>query len=135
MSESLQHQQLVKQLLDYAIELVGEDKKTLIATDTASGTTLPPLTQEGYRPDLYYNSGDLLIIGEAKTSDDIERDHSRRQYESYIKKCALFQGQAMLIFAVPWMDHAAINNIAARIRKRYPGKYSIRILDGIGGAI
>ena len=135
MSESLQHQQLVKQILNYTINLVGEDKKSQIATDTANSTIAPPLTQEGYRPDLYYNSGEMLIIGEAKTSDDIEREHSRKQYESYIRKCSLFPGQSILVFAVPWMDHATLHNIVTRIRKHYPGTYTIKILDGIGGAI
>ena len=107
----------------------------MVSTDAVSGYALPPLTSEGFRPDVYYCYQDTLIIGEAKTSSDIERLHSREQYESYIKKCALFQGQAILLIAVPWMDHATANNIVKKIAKRHPGNYKIRILDGIGGSI
>ena len=135
MSESLQHQQLVKQIIAETISIVGEENKSLIATDAVDGFTLPPLTSEGFRPDVYYHYCGTLIIGEAKTSADIERLHSREQYESYIKKCSLHQGNAWFIVAVPWMDHAAINNILSRIKKEYPGNYKIQILDGIGGAI
>lgn len=135
MSESLQHQQLVQQIIAETTNIVGEENNSLIATDAVDGFTLPPLTSEGFRPDVYFHYDDILIIGEAKTSADIERLHSREQYDSYIKKCSLHQGEAIFIVAVPWMDHATINNILCRIKKKYPGNYKIKILDGIGGAI
>lgn len=135
MSESIQHQQLVKLIINEIINIVGNDNKSLIATDAGDGFNLPPLTNEGFRPDVYYCYGRMLIIGEAKTSSDIERLHSREQYESYIRKCSLYQGEAIFIVAVPWMDHATIHNILAKIKKKYLGNYSIKILDGIGGAI
>ena len=135
MSESKQHQQLVELIYKKVIEIVGQDHKTLIATDAVDGLTLPPFTTEGFRPDVFYCYENLLVIGEAKISDDIEKFHSKQQYESYIRKCSLFHGNAVLIVAVPWLDHAVIFNIITRIRKKYPGDYSVIILDGIGGAI
>lgn len=135
MSESLQHQQLVQQIIKETINIVGIENKSLIVTDAADERTSPPLTSEGFRPDVYYCYQNLLIIGEAKTSSDIERLHSLKQYESYIKKSSLYPGKAILIVAVPWMDHATIHNILVKIKKRYPGQYMIKILDGIGGAI
>ena len=129
MSESLQHQQLVKLIIDTTISIIGKDNSAF------DGYALPLLTSEGFRPDVHYCYQDKLIIGEAKTSSDIERLHSREQYESYIKKCALFQGEAILLIAVPWTDHATINNIVKKLAKRYPGNYRIEILDGIGGSI
>lgn len=135
MSESLQHRQLVKLIFDETLTIIGQDNKMLIASDAIDGLTLPPLTSEGFRPDIYYCFNDTLIIGEAKTSEDIERLHSRSQYESYIRKCSLFAGKAFFIIAVPWTDHATVNNIVKKIAKRYPGRYTIKILDGIGGSI
>lgn len=135
MSESLQHQQLVQLIIDMTISIVEKNNAILVSTDAVSGYALPPLTSEGVRPDVYYCYRDTLIIGEAKTSSDIDRLHSREQYESYIKKCALFQGEAILLIAVPWMDHATANNIVKKIARRYPGNYKIKILDGIGGSI
>ena len=135
MSESAQHQQLVRIIIDDIIKEVGLENTALIATDAVDGFALPPLTSEGFRPDVYYLLNNRLIIGEAKTSDDIDRLHSRSQYESYIKKCSLFQGNATFILAVPWMDHATANNIVRKISKQYPGNYTFKILDGIGGAI
>lgn len=135
MSESAQHRQLVNLIIADVINEIGSSHSALIATDAVDGFSLPPLTSEGFRPDVYYLYNDRMIIGEAKTSEDIDRLHSRSQYESYIKKCSLFQGNATFILATPWMDHATAHNIIRKIRKQYPGNYSVKILDGIGGAI
>lgn len=135
MSESAQHQQLVRIIIDDIINEIGSTTTALLMSDAVDDFALPPLTAEGFRPDVYYLYDNRLIIGEAKTSKDIDRLHSRSQYESYIKKCSLFQGIATFILAVPWMDHATAHNIVRKISKHYPGNYTIKILDGIGGAI
>lgn len=135
MSESVQHRQLVHLIINKVNAIVGSDNRRFICSDSVDGFALSPLMIEGYRPDVFYQYSDLLIIGEAKTSNDIERLHSKQQYESYIRKCSLFYGQAMFMLAVPWMDHAAAYNIVEKIHRRYPGEYSCQILDGIGGTI
>ena len=92
--------------------------------------SLSPLTAEGFRPDVYYQYGDTLIIGEAKTSDDVGRLHSLQQYDSYIRKCSLFEGKAYFIAAVYWADKAQLHNILRREKMKYPGDYIITILEG-----
>lgn len=64
MSESLQHQQLVRLILKETLAIVGQNNKALIASDAVDGLALPPLTSEGFRPDVYYCFNDVLIIGE-----------------------------------------------------------------------
>ena len=130
MSESAQHQKLVKGIIEYVETIVGDDKKCFITSDVADGTNISPLTAEGFRPDVFYQYDDVLIIGEAKTSDDIDRRHSKLQYDSYIKKCALFNGQAYFIVSVYWVDKAQIHNILRKIRNKHPGNYIIKILEG-----
>lgn len=130
MSESAQHQKLVMEIIEYVEALVGQDKKCFISSDVADGMSISPLTAEGFRPDVYYQYGDLLIIGEAKTSDDVGRLHSRQQYDSYIRKCSLFEGKAYFIAAVYWADKAQLHNILRPIKRKYPGDYIITILEG-----
>lgn len=132
MGESAQHQKLVRMIIDNVEEMVGKDQCCFIESDMADGRPLPYLTQEGFRPDVIFQYNDRLIIGEAKTSNDVDTIHSKQQYESYIRKCSLFQGNAMLIIAVPWTEYATVNNIISRIKKRYSGTYSIKYLKGIG---
>lgn len=135
MGESAQHLQLVNLIIDEVVSIVGETNRCFIMSDAADGYALSPLMEEGYRPDVYYQYQHSLIIGEAKTSDDVARVHSKLQYESYLKKCSLFRGKAMFLAAVPWTEHATIHNILRNLQQKYPGKYEVRIIDGIGGAI
>lgn len=135
MGESAQHFQMVNLIIDEVVSVVGETNRCFIMSDAADGYALPPLTEEGYRPDVYYQYQNSLIIGEAKTSDDVARMHSKLQYESYLKKCSFFKGKAVFLAAVPWTEHAVIHNILRKLRQKYPGTYEVRIIDGIGGAI
>lgn len=135
MSESAQHLQLVNLIIDEVISMVGDTNRCFIMSDAADGYALSPRMEEGYRPDVYYQYQNSLIIGEAKTSDDVASMHSKMQYESYLKKCSLFKGNAVLLVAVPWTEHAAVHNIIRKLCQKYPGTYEIRIIDGIGGAI
>ena len=130
MSESAQHQKLVMEIIEYVEALVGQDKKCFISSDVADGMSISPLTAEGFRPDVYYQYDDVLIIGEGKTSADVGRLHSQQQYDSYIRKCSLFEGKAYFIAAVYWADKAQLHNILRRIRRKYPGDYNITILEG-----
>jgi hypothetical protein len=128
MSESTYHHQLVEQIKKSIEDIVPKDCWGLICYDSFSSIVLPPQFLGGYRPDVYYEFGDLLLIGEAKTSKDVEKRHSREQYETYIKACAAFQGYAMLFLAVPWMEQATAHNILGKIKKGYPGKYTTKVL-------
>lgn len=132
MPESFQHQQLVKILLKEALCLIPSGCHKLIQLDDYGILTIPEKTIDGYRPDLYYRFEGLLIIGEAKTSDDVDKQHSRAQYESYIKECANFQGMAFLIIAVPWIERATAHNMIQILKKKIPGSYTTKILEWIG---
>ena len=135
MSESNGHRQLVELLFAETLKMIEADTKGFVCLDSMLSSTMPPQTDEGFRPDLFYCHQRVLIIGEAKTSKDFDTAHSRRQYESYIKKCSVFQGKAYFLIAVPWMEKAAIFNIIQRIRKNYPGNYIVKIHEGIGGTL
>ena len=127
MPESIKHYELVKELINEARTEVPQGNWKMILTDSSESSNLPPKTSEGFRPDIYYNFDNLLVIGEAKTSNDIDRQHSRSQYESYLKECSRFNGVAIFILAVPILDGASANNILQKIRKKYPGDYRISI--------
>lgn len=131
MSESGSHKELVKMIIGYVVDKVGEDNSCFIETDYIDDRPLPDLTTEGFRPDVAYEYNGLMIIGEAKTSDDVARDHSIAQYASYLKKCALYQGSAEYIMAVPWTEQALANNIIKKMRKDIPGDYEVKIIKGI----
>lgn len=131
MSESAMHQKLVQLLINNVEQLVPKDLWCFICADSTK-YNLPPQMIEGYRPDVFFQYENIMIIGEAKTSDDVERKHSREQYTAYVRKCSIFQGKAYLIISVPWTEYATIRNILKRTSKQYPGDYSIQVIEGLG---
>ena len=110
MSESRKHMDLVQIVLDYAKSVIDTDLHGIIQYDSPD-TSRPPRLIDNYVPDVYFCYKDLLIIGEAKTLDDFERVHSKKQFQSYIKECAAFPGHSIIVIAVPWqLIHTAKNH-------------------------
>lgn len=73
---------------------------------------------EGFVPDLYYKYNNLVIIGEAKTDKDLDREHSILQYKSYInylRKCLKYGNECKIIIGVPWESSVAASRIIRRI--------------------
>ena len=135
MPESSQHLNLVKVLIEEFSKIVPSDCIRLIQFDSPDSSSLPPKIGKGYRPDAYYQFKDLLVVGEAKTSDDVERRHSREQYEAYLKECASFYGQAFFVITVPLLEKASANNILKNLKKTIHGEYRIIVKGWIGGSV
>ena len=124
--ESKKHHTLVKKIYEYVSSLDFIENK-LIQTDifeiSGNVTRMP----EGYVPDLFYNHNDSIIIGEAKTDDDLERDHSLHQYESYfnyIQEKSKKGCSCTFVMAVPWEAVKA----AIRICKKYSDSSNVKIV-------
>ena len=131
MSESNKHKHLVEYALGFIQGEVGENLSCFIETDVNDGRPLPQLTMEGFRPDVFFEYDEVMFIGEAKTSDDILREHSIRQYCSYLRKCSLKKGKATFVLAVPLEDRARANNILVKIKKEIPGDYDVKAIGTI----
>ncbi len=104
MPESLNHTQLLARLLRYVQHTFEADDNAVILHDlpSAIGCEKPPMI-DGFRPDLYASNGSLqtVIIGEAKTSKDLETAHSWEQYRAYARHLATC-AHPTFILAVPW---------------------------------
>ena len=106
MSESDTHQKLVLRLIKYVSEIVGLEFKCFIQADICTGFELPSQMDEGFRPDVYFEHNNVLIIGEAKTDDDVSRQHSVEQYRSYLRTCQQYHGRAIYVMTVPYISYA-----------------------------
>ena len=119
MSESLNHLELVDRMIGYvereyrpAYELViFHDKPSVI------GGEKPPRIG-GYQPDLYATDTpvSIIILGEAKTEDDLETEHSRNQLIAYLRFLA-WQPRGVLVLAVPWQASATATNVLWRLQR------------------
>lgn len=114
MSESEKHRKLVEALYDYVCSLVEDGTRCLVTFDGYGALEHPRRNPDGFRPDVEYYYDGIYIVGDAKTSKDIDTFHSREQYKSYLRECerATF---SLFVIAVPFCDSecakALIHNI------------------------
>ena len=93
--ESLKHHNLVKKMNEYIVNYENAEI-SLVESDIFEVNGKVTRMPEGFVPDLYYKYNGLLIIGEAKTDSDFEREHSLQQYISYLKTLS----NSRLIFTI-----------------------------------
>lgn len=132
MGESIQHINLIYSIFEAIKDIVPKQFTSLILIDLPDSIEKPPQVIGGFRPDLYYCYDNTLIIGEAKTSSDFERKHSKEQYLSYMHTCANYNGNAYLFIAVPWTEYISAKNLFRRMKKKYEFVVRIRIVNELG---
>lgn len=132
MSESRSHIELVNVAYEYIKMLVPADKWALIQVDSAD--TFRPTSVNGrFIPDVQYWEEGLFVIGEAKTLNDFDRDHSKQQFSAYIEECMNFHGKAILVVSVPWQLVMTARNYFRREKNKRGASFDIVILNELGG--
>lgn len=132
MGESRSHIELVNIAFEYIKTLVPQEQWALIEVDSADSNR-PTIVTGRFIPDVQFWNNDVYIIGEAKTINDFEREHSRNQYEAYISECGQFHGQATLVVAVPWQLVMTAKNYFRRRKKDLNYVFDVVILNELGG--
>lgn len=131
MSESRNHVKLVATVVEYVKTIVEPDLHAIIQYDSADSSR-PTRVIGNYIPDVYFWHADQLIIGEAKTMNDFDRQHSRDQYYAYINECKNFFGHATLIISVPWQMVSTAKNYFRRLKKDIDANIPIIIINELG---
>ena len=131
MNESLEHQIFVKRIVEYVRTIVPNEYLDRIRADLPEHEK-PMLAYDNFIPDVLYSYGTSLIIGEAKTFDDYNRNHSRRQYEAYVKECKNFPGRSMIVIAGPWQLYITAKNHFLQLKKKYDAEFSIVVISENG---
>jgi hypothetical protein len=101
LAESSKHAALVQIIISY----IGREHAQLgIVNDLSSPLRAEkPSRIDGFVPDVYAFDAPLttVIIGEAKTQDDLETERSRKQMAGFLSYLGL-QKTGIFIVAVPW---------------------------------
>lgn len=116
MGESWQHVFLVNRLINW-VEKQEKPQISILADTALYSSTQRPFKIEGNIPDLYasYYIGEekKVIIGEAKTHNDLDNNHTYEQIASFIKYCN--QNNGSLVMAVYWDQVVLCNDIIKAI--------------------
>jgi hypothetical protein len=128
-AESLQHVRLVERAIVYIKRVYGPLYALVVMHDLPGqlGGDHPPRIG-GYVPDIYALDAppSIIIIGEAKTHEDLDTEHSRRQFFAFLKY-ANQQSSGVFILAVPWQVAATARNLLQRLT-RQQGLERVRIV-------
>ena len=118
MAESIVHMNYVRRIVDYVKLTFPSLDDVSFYVDLPDSTQRPSATFGGHIPDMYYRDRNVLIIGEAKTENDIDNEHTRAQLNSYIDELRLFQGERHLIYCSGVLSFSQIKNTILRLKRR-----------------
>ena len=120
MPESEVHRMLVRNIYPYLISKYTKIEKCIIydtSKDNFSENFTPKIPKDNYKyyyPDFFARSmlkDKFLVIGEAKTINDMETRHSIEQYITYAKYLSSIPGNHILIFSVQYGYRARMVSI------------------------
>lgn len=121
MSESGHHRILVHALAREISSDAVWAKPPIVYTDFQDGTNTsaaPPIIGTN-RPDVFARDigASLSIIGEAKTSNDVDNRHTLDQLESFFNYLRL-QSKGELWIGVPWLSAGTATRVCAHARQK-----------------
>jgi hypothetical protein len=113
---------------DYVCGIVPESSRSFIEVDSPDSKKKPDRTIDNFVPDVLFDAGNYLIIGEAKTPEDVDRDHSLSQYTSYLMACKSHAGFSCIVVGVSWDTFIAAKNIFRKLKKELNVSTRVHIL-------
>ncbi len=119
MAESNQHAALVQIIISYIKREHAEVTALGIVDDLSNAIGAEkPNRIEGFVPDVYAFDAPrtTTIIGEAKTKDDLETEHSKKQVAAFLSHLR-YQDAGIFIMAVPWQLKRRAQSIVSRLQK------------------
>ena len=136
MSESSVHVDLVDKLAGWiAKSLLNDDYGFIFIDKPDNNPGKKPQNVYGFVPDVMVVNapGCKYVIGEAKTANDIDNQHTIDQIEAFLRKCAESE-DSYFVFAVPWYmvglaksivnyccRNTGINDVRIVIPEKLPG--------------
>lgn len=118
MAESLAHIKYVERMAKYVESIPQEFVPSAMSADLPSYGQRTPKVIDGYYPDLYYYDLHCVIIGEAKTTNDIKNEHTQAQLDSYISEIRTFNCEKHLVICSSIIAFAQIINMVIRKKRR-----------------
>lgn len=132
MSETIAHMRLVGHINAWLINQAHCDPASILLASPDMCRDAIPIKIDKHIPDaivkLHHQYG--VIIGEAKTWNDIETPHTESQLSEFLKFCSIHKA-SLLVLAVPWnktilaqailqdlmLEHS-INNVDIKVLER-----------------
>lgn len=129
MAESQLHMDLVRKIALYIKQIIPDFSASLLDAELPEYGRTPQCIY-GYYPDIRYRDNNAIIIGEAKTQNDIDNDHTEAQLNAYIDELQTYNLQRHIIFCVPFVSYSQMKNRLRRIKEQRKLKdISFHVID------
>lgn len=116
--ESEAHKQFVRNAVEYIKRTFGVEENQM-SIDLGEPAKTPPTVIDGFRADIYVHTPKYIIIGEAKTDNDIVKKHTAAQLAAYIKEVKTFDQERHIVMSSSWSSYATMRNFIRNYRKFY----------------
>ena len=109
--ESLTHMSFVKKIADYVSTIPGDFTRNLLCAELPGEYNRCPQIIGGSIPDVFYNDSNYIILGEAKTDNDIDQEHTQRQLNDYINEARTYDADRNIVLCTSIMGFSRMKNI------------------------
>lgn len=109
--ESLSHMTFVKKIADYVSTIPEDFTRNLLCVELPGEYDRCPQIIGGSIPDVFYNDSNYIILGEAKTDNDIDQEHTQRQLNDYINEARTYDADRNIILCTSIMGFSRMKNI------------------------
>ena len=109
--ESLSHMTFVKKIADYVSTIPEDFTRNLLCVELPGEYDRCPQIIGGSIPDVFYNDSNYIILGEAKTDNDIDQEHTQRQLNDYINEARTYDADRNIVLCTSIMGFSRMKNI------------------------
>ena len=117
MAESKAHMDFVRRMVAYVKSEIPGCDEIMINADLPEYYGRTPQVIGGFYPDLYHSNSKCIVIGEAKTDNDLENEHTRNQIECYIEEVRCFHKERHIVLCTSILSYALLKNWVIRKKR------------------
>lgn len=109
--ESLTHMAFVKKIADYVTTIPEDFTRNLLCVELPGEYNRCPQIIGRSIPDVFYNDSKYIILGEAKTDNDIDQEHTQRQLNDYINEARTYDADRNIVLCTSILGFSRMKNI------------------------
>ena len=100
-----------QKIADYVSTIPHDFTRNLLCVELPGEYNRCPQIIGGSIPDVFYNDSDYIILGEAKTDNDIDQEHTQRQLNDYINEARTYDADRNIVLCTSIMGFSRMKNI------------------------
>ncbi len=128
--ESLTHMSFVKKIADYVSTIPEDFTRNYLCVELPGEYNRCSQIIGGSIPDVFYNDSNYIILGEAKTDNDIDQEHTQRQLNDYITEVRTYDADRIIVLCTSIIGFSRMKNmIVSKKMKEQLNDIKFHVID------